>query len=526
MLSAGSSTPPGAPGTEQLGTLSGAAVVRGGLWRMVSRTVPQLQLLALSVVAARYLGPDGMGRQSFIAFVGLSFVLVATAGLPVSLSRFTGELLGAGRGGSALTLYALTRRVELAAAALTVVALVAIAALGGDPAGAWLLAGIGSALAVLQTVPAALLGGAARWRDATIAGVVTGVVSVPATIAVLAAGGGITGFFAVEAGVIAANLAWTTALARRLVRRFPPPEPVPAEVRARFSAFVWAATALALVQFVVWRRSELFVLDRVSDDAQIALYSIAFAAVAGLARVVDAITSVTMPAVATLLGAGEWDRIRGGFWRALRILAFLTPPVAALALATGPALVRLVYGEAFAGAGDVLLILLAPLVLLPLLTTAGALLFALGRLRFVLAVGLAATVLNLGLALVLIPAYDAVGAAISNAVSQTAAGVPALVLAARLLAPVDVAWGRVGRSLLLAALAGLAAYGVLRTLGDGPGGALAAVLAGALSFLAVGPLLRPLDGDDAAWLARVLPLGRFPRAATALRAFGGTPSSD
>ena len=82
----------------QLGHTSGASVVSGGLWSILGRTLPQLQLVVLSVVAARFLGPDGMGRQSLIAFVGITTVMVATAGFPSSVSRFVGELLGAQQG--------------------------------------------------------------------------------------------------------------------------------------------------------------------------------------------------------------------------------------------------------------------------------------------------------------------------------------------------------------------------------------------------------------------------------------------
>ena len=88
--------------------------------------MPQVQLLVLSVVAARFLGPDGMGRQSLIAFVGITTVMVATAGFPSSVSRFVGELLGARDVGTALGLYRWTWRVETVAAAIAAASLVAL----------------------------------------------------------------------------------------------------------------------------------------------------------------------------------------------------------------------------------------------------------------------------------------------------------------------------------------------------------------------------------------------------------------
>src|SRR3954454_19049600 len=125
----------------ELGATSAPAIVSGGLWTLLSRVVPQAQLLVLSIVVARYLGPDDMGRQSYIAFVALALVQAATAGLPGALSRFIGELLGARPGGGAVSLCRLPRRVERVAAALVLAALAAAAALGSEPQAAWVLAG-------------------------------------------------------------------------------------------------------------------------------------------------------------------------------------------------------------------------------------------------------------------------------------------------------------------------------------------------------------------------------------------------
>jgi O-antigen/teichoic acid export membrane protein len=491
-------------------------VVTGGLWGILGGTLPQVQLLVLSVVAARFLGPDGMGRQSLIAFVGITTVMVATAGFPLSVSRFVGELLGAREGGVALGLYRWTWRVELVAAAIAAASLVALGLFGSQPALAWVLVGVASGLAVLQSVPQALLVGAQRWREATVVGLVIGIAVVPATIAILAFGGDITGFFAVEVVAVAINLAWTSHLARGVAAHLPAPERASPELRRRFLGFAGISTVNVLIQYVVWTRSELLVLDRVSPDAQIALYSIAFATVAGLARLPEAIARVTMPAVATLIGADELHRVRGGYWRAMRLLLFMTPPVVAGAAVTGPALISLAYGDDFSGAGKVLIVLLAPLLVLPLITTSTALLFAFARLRFLLTMGILATVVDVTLAILLIPRFDALGAAIANGVAQLTAGLPCLWLAARMNAPVDIAWRSLLRGLVLALAVGGVAGATLLVLGDGPAGALGAVLAGLVLFVLLAPVVRPLPSSDVAWLAGALE-GESPLRRTLVR---------
>jgi len=487
-----------------LGATSAPSVVSGGLWTLLNRAVPQAQLLVLSIITARYLGPDDMGRQSYIAFVALALVQAATAGLPGSLSRFIGELLGARRGGQAMSLYRLTRRLECLAAAFVFTALTAAAALGSEPGAAWVLAGLSGGLAVLQSVPMSLLSGTQRWRAASIAGLVTGVATVPLTLVVLAAGGGITGLFAVEASAVLVNLIWTAALARGVAKRLPDLEPASAELRHRFLSFAGSTTLIVAIHFIVWRRSELFVMQRFSTDAEIAYYSIAFAAISGLAKLPETIEAVTVPAVANLLGTGEDERIRRGFWRAMRLLSLMTPPLVAGVAVTGPALLRLLYGEEYAGAGVVLLAMLAPLLVQPMLSMAEALLYGLGRPRFIVIAGLVACVVDLGLAFALIPSLDALGAAIANGVSQLVAGVPCLVLAIRLQRPVSLPYGPLLRGLGLGLAVAAASGAVLLGFGTGAVATLAAVAAGPAAFVVLGGLIRPLGRDDAGWLAAAL----------------------
>jgi O-antigen/teichoic acid export membrane protein len=483
----------------ELGATTARAIVSGGLWTLLSRVLPQAQLLALSIIVARYLGPDEMGRQSYIAFVALALIQAATAGLPAAISRFISELLGARRGGQALSLYRLTRRVEAVGAVLVLGALLAVAALGGEPATAWVLAGLSAALSVLQAVPAALLAGTQRWREAWLPGLVTGVATVPAVVVALELGGGISGLFAVEAVAVFVNLVWTSALARRLVTRMPAIEPAPYELRRRFWSFAWQTSVIVIISFVVWRRSELFVLQHYSTDAQIAFYSIAFAAISGLSKLPETVETVSMPAVANLVGTGQDDRIRRGFWRAMRLLVLATFPLVAGVAVTGPALLELAYGSEYADAGPVLLVMLAPLLLQPMLRVSEGVLYGLGRPRFIVVAGLVATVADIGLAFLLIPSLDAIGAAIANGVAILVAGVPCLVLVWRLHLPVSLPFGPMVRVVVLSLVVVGAAWLALEAVG-----ALAAVVAGLLAGFGAALLLRPLAFEDAEWLANAL----------------------
>jgi O-antigen/teichoic acid export membrane protein len=498
-----------------LGATSAPAIVSGGLWTLLSRVLPQAQLLVLSIVVARYLGPDEMGRQSYIAFVALTLVQAATAGLPGAVSRFVGELLGSRRGGAALSLYRLTRRVEILGAVLVMVVILIAVLAGSSPRTAWVLAGVSAALSVLQAVPAALLMGAQRWREAWMPGLVTGVATVPAVVVALELGGGIGGLFAVEAVAVFINLVWTSVLARRIEGALAPAEPVDVVLRQRFWSFAATTSVIVIISFVVWRRSELFILQHYSTDAQIAFYSIAFAAVSGLSKLPETVETVTMPAVANLMGTGQDERIRRGFWRALRLLVLATFPLVAGVAVAGPALLELAYGADYAGAGPVLLAMLAPLLVQPMLRVSEGVLYGLGRPRFIVFAGLAATVVDVGLAFLLIPSYDAVGAAIANGAAVLVAGVPCLWVVASLYRPVALPWGPMARAVLVSMCVAGGAWVALEAVGT-----LASVLAGMLAGLGAALVVRPLLAEDATWLAGALgdvgARGRFARFVTRL----------
>jgi O-antigen/teichoic acid export membrane protein len=491
-------TPPPAP----VVATSGASVLAGGMWRTMAALLPQLYTLVISVTAARVLGPDGMGRQSFIAFAEISLVLLFTGGVSVAVTRFIGEEIGRGRPEVVRTLLRWAWRVEALAGAIAAGIMGAAAATRTELRGAWALAGIACVLGVANGVPAALLSGMQRWRQASLLALVIGPLSTLATLGVLAAGWGITGMFAVEAAAAVATLAWTGALARRAVHELIPPRHPRAAVPPRVRRYALVATLEVLLTFIVWRRSEFLFLQRFSTPTQIALYSIAFAATAALLRAFQALAGVLLPAVATLMGAGSGERIRSGFGRAVRLVLLLTIPVTAAAVALGPAGLRLVYGSRYGDAGLVLVISMLAFPLLPLFSLSFALVAGLGRQRVPVACGILAAVVDVGLDLLLIPAHGAVGAAIANSTAQVSAGVPVLVYGCRLVGAVD--WQVAAQLRMAAASAAAGALaGWVAWLAGGRAAFPVGLGAGVVAFAAASRALRVLPAGDAAWLDAV-----------------------
>ena len=493
---------------------TGASVVRGGLWKMLSNALPQLYALVLSIAAARYLGPDGMGRQSFIAFVELSVIEILTSGFAMALQRYVGEEVGAGRGDRARGLARTIFRIQVAAAALGGAVLVGLGLSGAEPKAAWILAGGAVVSGVLASVPGAILTGLQRWRQASLAGLVAGGFGTVATLVVLALGGRISAMFAVEAVSLLITLVWTGVLARRALPEVSPTVSAAPELRLRALRFAAYSSAGGLLYLIVWRRSEFFFLNHYSADSQIAFYSIAFAVVTSLVRLPSAMGQVLAPAVATLFGAGAHDRIRRGFGRGLRLLLVVTMPVMAAAAALGPTTLRVIWGEAYASTREPFLIMVAASIVTPITVLASSLLAGLGRVKLPLLANAAAGVVDIGLAFALVPGHGAIGAAIANAGAQAAAGLPLIVYSARLAGPIRWEAGALLRCAFFSVLGGAAAWAVVRAVG-GIAGVILGLLAGSAVFFAAGALLGFLPPEDAAWVSELIgsKAGELPRRA-------------
>ncbi len=481
---------------------TGASVLRGGMWFLAGGLLPQAFTLILSVAAARFLGPDAMGRQSFIAFVVLSTTAVVGGGLATAVMRSVAEALGAGRRAEARGLVRWAQRIRFGAAVAGGAGVLALAIASSDLRLAWTLAAAATTLGILQMIPNAVLLAAQRFRESAAVGLVTGGAAVPVTIIVLALGGGIAGMFAVEAVIVAANLVWTSLLSRRALDEVAPvPELEDAAMRRSAKRYALYATAGGMLTIVVWRRSEFFFLAGYSSDAELALYSIAFAAATVLMTVTDKLAGAMSPALATLHGAGEADRLRSGHKRTLRLLFLLGLPLLALAAGGGPAAIRVVYGEEYAGAGSVLLVLLLALPFMPLWSLSVSLLAAVGDARSPLLAAAAAAVLNVALAIALVPRLDAVGAAIASVCAQALATLLLARSARRRIgrSTSGVSAGPLGCAIAVSAVAGATTWAIADGLG-GPAGLAIGLVAGLALLWAGFATLRPLAAEDARWL--------------------------
>ena len=355
------------------------------------------------------------------------------------MPRYVGELMGRGEPGKLRSLVVWSWRIELVAAVVGAGVLVAVAAAGATPRAAWALGAVVVFAGVLHKVPGSLLLGAQRWRQNGIVVLTTTTASAVATVVVLLLGGGITGMFAVLAAANVVMLLWGTVLARHLFGGASKARQPLGRLGREIVRFGMIASVPIVLGFIVSQRSEFFFLEHYSTNTQIALYSIAFSAYLAIVAAPIAIGNMIAPAVGALHGAGESRRIRSGYARGLRLLLLVTIPLTVAAVVFGPALIRLLYGNQYRGAGTIVLILLAPLPIVPLAGLSSGVLVGLARIGFPVAVSIVGVVVDLGLAALLVPHLAASGAAIANIAAQIGKAILVIWYSVRLVGGVDLA---------------------------------------------------------------------------------------
>jgi O-antigen/teichoic acid export membrane protein len=502
----------------------GSRGLGGGGWQAASQLAPYLMTTLVSIVAARVLGPDGMGRQSYISFIVLATMTLCSAGFPNTLPRYVAELIGSGQEGKIRSLVAWSWRIALVAGLIGSGVLLYVAFHGATPELAWLFAAVAVLPGVLHKVPGATLLGAQRWKQSAIVVLVAGAAGTIATVIALLLGGGITGIFAVLAASNTLMLVAATFLSRRLIFRVKAAREPLGPLTNEFMRFALLASVPVLLGFIVFSRSEFFFLAHYSTDKQIALYSIAFSAYLALLTLPVSLNQMFAPAVATLVGAGAHDRISSGYARGIRLLLLIVIPITAGALVFMPPLIRLVYGAQYGGAGTIVLVLLIPLPLLPAGGLSSGLLFGYGRLRVPLVAAAIAAVVDLGLAALLVPHLDAIGAAIANASAQSVSTLIVVGLCIRTVGGIQLAPRHLAKTIVASALAAGSAQAILVAFDQGVGSFLLALVVGMIVFAALATVARILPREDAEWLEGAMGANRS-RIRLICRRLSGQPLS-
>ncbi len=397
------------------------ALVRNTAWYAVVTGVGLVSGLVMSVILARGLGPAVMGQLSYVIWVERTLTAVATLGYTFATVRYTAEAFARDDGPRAWGVVRLFMRRQLVTTALVTALAAPLVLLFAVPELEAPLLVIVAMLFVItiEGIYTHALQGAHRYditaRTSTIKMglqlVVAGLaVWQGANLTVLLAGMGLT-------------LVVSCLIQRHRVRAVyrESVTAAPAAMTADVRAYLLPLSIVAVLDAIVWDRSEVFFLGLYTSSEDIAYYSLAFGLATRIMIIPGIAVGALLPTFSTLHGRGDPEELGRLYTSVLRYVALVGVPLAALVAALAPSLVVWLYGDAYLPASPLVGVLAAVAVLSALRQVTWAALRGVGDRRCALVATAVAAVVNVGLAAALIPRWGTTGAVVANAAGQITA---------------------------------------------------------------------------------------------------------
>jgi O-antigen/teichoic acid export membrane protein len=178
------------------------------------------------------------------------------------------------------------------------------------------------------------------------------------------------------------------------------------------------ATLSQIFAVIVWERSEVFFLERFSSIEQVGIYGVAYTMLTMSMYLGWALVNGFFPAISRDFGAGAWERVRTKFQQAAVLATLFAVPLSLGAWVTLERIIVLLYGSKMLPAVPVAQILMAGLLPAVFASVLGLAITAVGGIWLHVRMGFLMSALNIALAIALIPHYGAIGAALSNTLSQ------------------------------------------------------------------------------------------------------------
>jgi O-antigen/teichoic acid export membrane protein len=397
------------------------ALVRNTVWYGAVTVVGLVSGLVMSIIWARGLGPSLMGDLSYVIWAERMLTALASLGYMFATVRYTAEAFGRGDAAHAWGVVRLFWRRQLVTTAIVVAVMIPVILVVAPPGlqSPILVVALTLFFITLEGIYTHALQGAQRYdvtaRTSTIK---MGLQLVVATL-VIRFGGGLTVLFATLSVTLLITLLMQRHAAHVVYResQTAPVAPMTPEMRAFFGPL----SVVAVLDAIVWDRSEVFFLGLYATSADIAYYSLAFG-LASRAMIFPGIAvGALLPAFSALHGRGAPEEFARLYRTALRYVALIGASLAALVGALAPGVIAWLYGDAYLPAASMVGVLAAVTLLSELRAVASAALRAVGDRRCALTATWIAAVVNVGLAALLIPFWTTTGAVIANAAGQLTA---------------------------------------------------------------------------------------------------------
>jgi O-antigen/teichoic acid export membrane protein len=403
----------------------GPTVVRGTVWRVGAYGVGVLLTAAASILLLRYLGVDDFGRYATVMAIVAIVGGVSDAGLTIIGTR---ELARRAPGPHRIELLGHLVGMRMVLTPIGVTLGVSFAALAGyenELVVGTALAGAGLVVVNTQATLMGLLPVELRNLRLAVADTVRNLITTVVIALLVAAGASLVAFFAGQIVVGVILLAVTPLIVRREWLSGP-----------RFALGVWRsvlgkalAVAVAYTLGLVYFRLLLIILSLVSTDREVGLFGTSLRIYELLVGIPVLVLGVALPVLSA--AATRPERFRYQLRRVSEgALLLATFTAVGTGLAAEP-IVTLLGGKEYRDAAPVLQVHIAGFVSMFLASVCATILVAIDRQRTLIVLNALALGFLLLIGAIVVPAYDAMGAAIAAAIGETFLALISVVALAR-----------------------------------------------------------------------------------------------
>jgi O-antigen/teichoic acid export membrane protein len=393
--------------------------IAGSVWTVIHVIVYLPVAFVANAIIARTLGVTGYGELAFLTVALALAIPFANLGFATAVIQWGSRAEVAGRRREADDLLKRNLGFNLTVE-LPILVVFAAVLTWGDPW--WQVAAVGAAVTL-----ACLLSGTAlslTIENRTAAGakrsigvnLLTQAASVCAALVAATA----SAVWAVRALVPRAGLGFNLLLMDPTRARATLTFRLPRGLGAPFWRFALLSWAASLVALLVFSRSEVFLLEAFDQPEALGLFALAFGLSQQMTAPADALINPLLPAVAGIVSSWP-ERARETFERSTRVSALVCGGIAAVVIPTLVLAVPLIYGEEFEAAAWLLIPLGLVSTFQSVNNPVNAFVNARERAGLRLRAYLVALVVDVGVAVALIPGFGAWGAVVAAVTGQVVA---------------------------------------------------------------------------------------------------------
>jgi O-antigen/teichoic acid export membrane protein len=404
----------------------GADYVRGSTLILLGKTMSQGVEFGLQIFLVRYFSKSDFGAIAYALSIVFLLRAVALFEMPLALARFIPAYRHRARGdlvlgGVALGLALVAALGTAIAAGIAIgVGLFGLHPTSDDEALRVLLVLAAlvpiDALDILVTSLFATLVGA---RQIFIRqGIVGPALRIVLVIAVVVTNAGVLAFAAGYVATSAATLVVYGVMFLNTLRRDASLQPVhrlplsyPARETLTFAAPLLASTLV----WLLLDSSDAILLGLFHDMDEVAKFRAVVPLAVATQGVMLAFTVLYAPTLARHVARGDGDAVTELYWRSALWVTLASFPLFVLTFSFAPTTTTLVLGSGYESSSTILAVLALGYFFHVALGFNGLTLRVLGKVRYSVAIDLAAAVFNVGINLLLIPAWGALGAAAGTA---------------------------------------------------------------------------------------------------------------